>query len=74
MVFRRIELSGRTPFIPNKSCHVHYPAVSEIVKATAEEYGIPCLENKSFWQAAKLTYIRTAKRFGKLPDINEALA
>jgi linoleoyl-CoA desaturase len=54
-------------------CHVHYPAVSEIVKATAEEYGIPYLENKSFGEALN-SHIRTLKRFGKLPDINEALA
>lgn len=54
-------------------CHVHYPAVSEIVKATAEEYGIPYLENKTFGEALS-SHIRTLKRFGKLPDINEALA
>jgi linoleoyl-CoA desaturase len=54
-------------------CHVHYPEVSKIVKATAEEYGIPYLENKTFGDALN-SHIRTLKRFGKLPDINEALA
>jgi len=28
--------------------HVHYPEIAEIVKATAEEYGVPYLENKTF--------------------------
>jgi len=54
-------------------CHVHYPEVAKIVKATAEEYGVPYLENTSFWDALA-SHIRTLKRFGKLPNINEALA
>lgn len=54
-------------------CHVHYPQVSEIVKSTAEEFGIPYLENKTFWQALS-SHVRTLVRFGKLPDINEAIA
>jgi linoleoyl-CoA desaturase len=54
-------------------CHVHYPAVSEIVKATAEEFGVPYLENETFMQAVT-SHVRTLHRFGKLPDINEALA
>jgi linoleoyl-CoA desaturase len=28
--------------------HVHYPAISEIVKETATEFGVPYLENKTF--------------------------
>jgi linoleoyl-CoA desaturase len=27
--------------------HFHYPEISEIVKNTAEEFGIPYLENKT---------------------------
>lgn len=54
-------------------CHVHYPAISEIVKKTAEEYNVPYLENDTFMDALN-SHIRTLKRFGKLPDINEALA
>lgn len=54
-------------------CHVHYPEVAKIVKSTAEEFGVPYLENKSFWQALG-SHVRTLQRFGKLPDINEALA
>lgn len=29
-------------------CHVHYPAISAIVKLTAKEHGIPYLEHKTF--------------------------
>ena len=53
-------------------CHVHYPAVSEIVKTTAQEFGVPYLENETFMQALT-SHVRTLQRFGKLPDINEAL-
>lgn len=34
-------------------CHVHYPAISSIVKKTANEFDIPYLENKSFLSALK---------------------
>ncbi|WP_299824048.1 acyl-CoA desaturase [uncultured Pontibacter sp.] len=53
-------------------CHVHYPAIAHIVKATAEEYGIPYMENKTFWQAVR-SHIATLRRFGKLPSLNEAI-
>jgi len=53
-------------------CHVHYPEVSKIVKSTAEEFGVQYLENETFWQALT-SHVRTLQRFGKLPDINEAL-
>ena len=29
-------------------CHVHYPAISKIVRETAEEYDIPYLQHKTF--------------------------
>lgn len=54
-------------------CHVHYPAIAPIVKATAEEYGIPYLENDTFYQAF-VSHVKTLQRFGRLPDINEAIA
>ncbi|MBL7932991.1 MAG: acyl-CoA desaturase [Bacteroidia bacterium] len=54
-------------------CHVHYPQISHIVKATAEEFGIPYLENKTFGRAIG-SHINTMIRFGKLPDLNEVLA
>jgi linoleoyl-CoA desaturase len=54
-------------------CHVHYPAIAPIVKATAEEYGIKYLEHPSF-MAAIQSHVKTLQRFGKLPDLNEAIA
>ena len=46
-------------------CHVHYPAIAPIVKQTAEEYGIPYLENETLWQAIK-SHVNTLRRFGNL--------
>jgi linoleoyl-CoA desaturase len=53
-------------------CHVHYPEISEIVKNTAEEYGIPYLENKTLGEALN-SHIKTLMRFGKLPSLNDAI-
>jgi len=53
-------------------CHVHYPAIASIVKETATEFGIPYLENETFGQALR-SHIATLYRFGRLPDINEAI-
>ncbi len=53
-------------------CHVHYPAISEIVKTTAAEFGIPYMENKTFLQAVR-SHIATLHRFGRLPSLNEAI-
>jgi len=53
-------------------CHVHYPEIAHIVKATAEEFNVPYLENKTFGAALK-SHMKTLQRFGKLPDINEAI-
>lgn len=49
-------------------CHVHYPAIAPIVKQTAEEFGIPYLENETLWQAFS-SHLNTLKRFGKPEDI-----
>lgn len=46
-------------------CHVHYPAISKIVEATAEKYGIPYYENVTFKGALKSHY-RTLKHFGQV--------
>lgn len=54
-------------------CHVHYPYISEIVKNTAEEFGVPYLENLTFADALT-SHMNTLRRFGKLPDINEVIA
>jgi linoleoyl-CoA desaturase len=53
--------------------HVHYPRISHIVKQTAEEFGIPYLENKTFGKAI-LSHITFLQNLGKLPNINEAIA
>lgn len=34
-------------------CHIHYSKIAPIVKATAEEYGIPYYEHKTFYRALK---------------------
>jgi len=54
-------------------CHVHYPAISEIVKSTAEEFNVPYLENETFMGALK-SHINAVIKFGKLPNVNEAIA
>jgi linoleoyl-CoA desaturase len=53
--------------------HVHYPRIAPIVKQTAEEFGIPYLENRTFGKALK-SHIIFLKNLGKLPNINEAIA
>jgi linoleoyl-CoA desaturase len=52
--------------------HVHYPALSNIVKSTAEEFGIPYLENKTFGKALQ-SHVLFLKKLGRLPDLNEAI-
>ncbi|HMT28840.1 MAG TPA: acyl-CoA desaturase [Bacteroidia bacterium] len=54
-------------------CHVHYPKIAPIVKQTAEEFGVPYMENETFGIAFR-SHMNTLKRFGRLPDINEAIA
>jgi linoleoyl-CoA desaturase len=45
-------------------CHVHYPEVAEIVKATADEFGVPYLEYKTFGQALS-SHFKTLKALGR---------
>lgn len=52
--------------------HVHYPGISNIVKQTAEEFGIPYLENKTFGLALH-SHIMHLQNLGRLPNINEAI-
>lgn len=47
-----------------KVCHVHYKALSEIVKKTAEEYGIPYLEQMHFFNALK-SHVNFLKKLGR---------
>ena len=44
-------------------CHIHYKALSEIVKKTANEFEIPYLENKSFFSALR-SHLNILKSFG----------
>jgi linoleoyl-CoA desaturase len=55
-----------------KICHIHYPEIAPIVKKTAEEFGIPYLENESFGQAL-MSHIRFLREMGKMPSLNEAI-
>lgn len=45
------------------TCHVHYPAIAPIVKQTAEEFGIPYMENKTFLSAFR-SHLNTLRKFG----------
>ncbi|HEY1038770.1 MAG TPA: fatty acid desaturase, partial [Bacteroidia bacterium] len=54
-------------------CHVHYPEIAKIVKATTEEYNIPYMEHTTFMRALQ-SHLRTLKKLGRLPHINEAIA
>lgn len=49
-------------------CHVHYPEIAPIVKQTAEEFGIPYLENRTFSEAIR-SHIRMLKVFGVRPKL-----
>lgn len=55
-----------------KISHVHYPALSNIVKQTAQEFNIPYLENKTFGQALK-SHFRYMHQIGILAVQKEAL-
>lgn len=52
--------------------HVHYPDIAPIVKATAEEFNVPYLQNQKFSTALK-AHIRFLKELGRLPEIDEAI-
>lgn len=44
--------------------HVHYPAISKIVKETAMEYGLPYNEQPTFTKALR-SHFRTLKKLGR---------
>lgn len=52
--------------------HVHYPGIAPIVKATAEEFGVPYLENETFGDALK-SHLNMLKSLGRLPSLNETI-
>lgn len=45
-------------------CHVHYSALSELVKKTAEEYNLPYYEEPTF-RSALATHVRMLKQLGR---------
>ncbi|MBO0947827.1 acyl-CoA desaturase [Fibrella sp. HMF5405] len=47
-----------------KICHIHYPAISVIVKQTAHEFKLPYLENPTFFSALGSHY-RMLKKMGQ---------
>jgi linoleoyl-CoA desaturase len=55
-----------------KICHVHYPEIAPIVKATAESFGVPYLENKTFGIALG-SHVKTLKRLGKMPVLDDIM-
>lgn len=52
-------------------CHVHYNAIAPIVKETAEEFGHPYYEHKTFMLALK-SHVRMLKKFG-VPPLDEIM-
>lgn len=53
-------------------CHVHYPKIADIVKNTAEEFGIPYLESPTFWTAFR-SHINTLKTLGSKKEVTFTL-
>lgn len=56
----------------SKVCHVHYPRIAPIVKSTAEEFGIPYMENETFGKALR-SHFSILREYGTLPDLNTAI-
>lgn len=55
-----------------KISHVHYPAISKIVKATALEHGIPYHENETFMEALR-SHLNYLRQIGRIPSLNELI-
>jgi len=47
-------------------CHIHYPAITNIVQEVCRDHGIDCAEHKSFWTGLAAHY-RWLRRMG-MPD------
>ena len=47
-------------------CHIHYPAISELVEQTCRDFGIRYTEHRSFW-AGMASHFRWLRRMG-MPD------
>lgn len=55
-----------------KISHVHYPAISSIVKQTAHEYNVPYMVNDTLSKAL-LSHVAYLKQIGKMPNLNEVM-
>jgi linoleoyl-CoA desaturase len=55
-----------------KISHVHYPAISHIVKETAAEYGVPYMVNDTLGKALQ-SHVNYLKQLGKLPNLHEVM-
>jgi linoleoyl-CoA desaturase len=53
-------------------CHVHYPAIAPIVKRTANEFGLPYLEKRTFGNAFH-SHIRLLKTLGRAPSLDDIM-
>lgn len=53
-------------------CHVHYPKIAPIVRETAEEFGVPYMVNETFTGAVR-SHLKLLERYGKLPNMDEAI-
>ncbi len=51
-----------------KICSIHYPAISRIVRATAEEHGVPYNEQPTLRHAIRSHY-RMLKKLGQAPSV-----
>jgi len=49
-------------------CHIHYPAISEIVKKTAKEFNLPYYEHRTLVQAIQ-AHLNSLKMYGKMTPI-----
>jgi len=56
-----------------KVCHIHYHAISKIVKATALEFNLPYLENKTFFSALQSHY-QLLKKMGREEKLSVAIS
>lgn len=50
-----------------KICHIHYPAITKIVKQTAHEFNLPYIESPTFFLALQSHY-SFLKRMGRTPQ------
>jgi linoleoyl-CoA desaturase len=52
-------------------CHIHYPALSEVVRKTCEEFGVQYVVFPT-WRAALASHLRILKQLGQPPRLARA--